>query len=778
MSCKTSAARHRTILANVMQIRPFALSVLLLLSSPGRSETPFPSEEETRAEFEALCQRLVQSDNHYFGRALVDDLQERLKDPVTDPQVSVLLRGRLAHELIRLGKHREAIDAIREAQNIAREAQRHGVDFLARSPELEKALAHLLGAAHMQIAEDENCIGLHTAASCILPLDRSAVHRRPRHARLAGDVYAEWLQRAPDDLQARWLLNLARIVSGDYPEAVPESFRLPEGSLSSEAPFRRWVDIATPLGVAAYDLAGGAAMDDFDGDGLLDIITSTWDPCGAMKAFRNRGNGEFEDVSVAWGMTGQLGGLNLVQADFDNDGMLDLLILRGAWLGVDGRMRNSLLRNDLKRGARRFVDVTAAAGMAFPAYPTQAGAWADYDGDGDLDLYVGNEATAVAVDPLQLFGRTGNSYPSQLFRNNGDGTFTDVARAAGVANTRYAKAAAWGDYDNDGDPDLYVSNIGPNRLYRNNGDGTFAEVTEALGVREPSRGSFATWFFDYDNDGDLDLFVADYDVPVVAVSASYLGMPTRTGHPVIYRNDGNGFVDVSRDLGLDRPALPMGANYGDLDNDGWLDVYLGTGVPDYDALMPNIMYRNDGGSRFIDITFAGGFGHLQKGHAVAFGDLDNDGDQDLLEQVGGAYPYDAYSNVLFENPGDQGSWIVLRLIGTRANRFGVGARIEAVVATPTVRRSVYALAGTGGSFGGSSLQQEIGLGGAHKIERLVIQWPGSGTRQEFDRVERNRFYEVREDRAELKALALPRIELQKQVPADQHAHTHPGGATR
>ena len=234
--------------------------------------------------------------------------------------------------------------------------------------------------------------------------------------------------------------------------------------------FPPWRNLSAELAVNPLDLAGGAVMEDFDGDGLLDLVSSSSDPCKPMRAFRNDGQGGFEDVSIRWGLDSQLGGLNLVHADYDNDGAPDVLVLRGAWLGNDGRIRNSLLRNDVTGDTGRFVDVTAAAGLAYPAYPTQTAGWADYDGDGDLDLLIGNESTATSTDPLQFLGRAGNVFPTQLLRNNSDGTFSDVTRSAGIANRQFAKSVAWGDYDNDGDPDAYVSNFGPNRLFRNNGD--------------------------------------------------------------------------------------------------------------------------------------------------------------------------------------------------------------------------------------------------------------------------------------------------------------------
>ncbi|HLE83272.1 MAG TPA: CRTAC1 family protein, partial [Thermoanaerobaculia bacterium] len=717
---------------------------------------PYPSAAETRAELEAVCARLTEGDSPYFGRRIVPALRDRVE--TGDEASSHLMRLRLIYELIRLGHHDEALEQV--ARGLAR------LDEAESPHEGQYRYRYMrdLGIAHLQLAEDQNCIADHHATSCILPFTPQAVHQRPEHARRAGDAFAAITRQNPDETQSRWLLNLARMLSGDYPEGVPEPLRLPAGVLPAPAPGGPvWKDLAAEVGIDAFDLSGGAIMDDFDGDGLLDLVSSSWDPCEPAKAYRNTGRGDFENVSDAWGLSAQLGGLNLIHTDYDGDGMLDLMILRGGWLGDDGRVRNSLLRNDLKRPAGRFVDVTAAAGVAYPAFPTQAGAWADYDRDGDLDLYLGNEATAQSTDPLSLYGRTGNPFPSQLFRNNGDGTFTDVARAAGVANTRFAKGVAWGDYDDDGWPDLYVSNIGPNRLYRNLGDGTFSDVAPALGVDQPEVGTFPTWFFDFDNDGDLDLFVASFSAPVYQVSASYLGEATEGGHPVLYRNDGGRFTDVSAEVGLTRPLLVMGANYGELDGDGYPDLYLGTGVPDYDALMPNAAYRNDRGHRFEDVTFTTGLGHLQKGHGVAFGDVDNDGRQEIFQQLGGAFPYDAYGNALYDAGEADHRWLTLRLVGRGANRFAVGARVEVRVREAGAIRSVHTLVGPGGSFGGSSLQQEIGLGQATAIELVRIRWPGVGRAadpvQEFRGVALDRAYQAVEGEPELVPIELAKITL-------------------
>jgi hypothetical protein len=734
-----------------MRITALLLMAAALLALPAAAERPpDPTPAQTHDEFQRLCRQLRQGDDSYFGQRIVSQLEERLSQPMISPEVRVGVRARLAQERLRVGETAGAVDLLRDALAIA---EREGLPAA-----MHLQLLRDLGLAELNLAEDENCVFRHTHGSCILPIAPAAVHPLPDATRSAGDRFAAYLAEQPTSLQMRWLLNLARMVSGDYPDGVPEALRLPAGALAPEAPFPHFTDVAHHLGVNPLDLSGGAIVDDFDGDGLLDIVTSTWDPCGPMKAFRNRGDGSFEDVSRPWGLASQFGGLNMMPADFDNDGRLDILVLRGAWRGRFGEVRNSLLSNQLGDGADRFVDVTVSAGLAEVAAPTQAAGWADYDGDGDLDLYVGHEA--VPERP----------YPSQLFRNDGRGadgrpTFTDVTEEAGVANRRFAKAVAWGDYDDDGDPDLFVSNFGDNRLYRNDGadaEGrvTFTDVAREAGVTDPQR-SFPSWFFDYDNDGRLDLFVADYGARVEAVSASYLGIPSDTGHPVLYRNLGGGrFSDVSAEVGLTRPLLPMGSNYGDLDNDGWLDVYLGTGVPDLEALMPNVALRNDGGRRFVDVTFAAGLGHLQKGHGIAFADLDNDGDQDVYEQMGGAYPVDAFFNALYVNPGSGNHWLTLCLHGTKANRAGTGARIAVELSRADgSRRTLHLRVGSGGSFGASPRRQEIGLGDAAAVEKVTVRWPGSGTVQVFEQVAMDRFYRVTEGQEELEELSLPRLAL-------------------
>ena len=363
-------------------------------------------------------------------------------------------------------------------------------------------------------------------------------------------------------------------------------------------------------------------------------------------------------------------------------------------------------------------------------------------------------------------GTSAPPQPSELFHNNGDGTFTESASRVGIDLTAFVKGVAWGDVNNDGLPDLFVSVLGgPNHLYLNRGgtgpnDWHFDDVAAAAGVRDPEF-SFACWFWDFDNDGWEDLFVASYDPrdPEAAgnVAHEFLGLPVQGDHVHLFHNNGDGtFTDVAPAVGLDRVGYIMGANYGDLNNDGYLDVYLGTGGPDPRTIIPNRMFLNRAGKRFEDVTFAGGFGLFEKGHAIAFADLDRDGDQDIYTVMGGSVEGDAAPNVLFENPNPSpdNAWVGLKLEGRTANRSAIGARIRITVDGPDgTRRTVYRTVTTGGSFGASSLEQEIGLGPASRIAELRVTWPDRRrTVDTYSDVAVDRYYDVVEG-APIRALA-------------------------
>lgn len=669
------------------------------------------------------------TENLYIGPAF--HARERKQLEMLPADAPAAHRGRLhlfvGKDELRLGNNQRAVEHLLKAYELS--------DKSLVQPVFQLAVAHL------RLGETQNCLAHRNAESCILPIRGGGVHQDQSGAREAIKYLKVVLDRQPKHIAARWLLNLAYMTVGEYPEKVPPKFLVPPERFESEQEFPRFRDIAPKLGLNTVGLSGGAIADDFDNDGWLDIVVSDWNPGAQLRYFRNNGDGSFTERTVEAGLGGLFGGLNLIQADYDNDGDLDIYVLRGAWLEKAGRHPNSLLQND---GEAHFRDVTFEAGLGEHHYPTQTAAWADYDNDGDLDLYVGNE-----------------SFPCQLFRNNGDGTFTDAADAAGVTNDDVAKAVVWGDYDGDRYPDLYVSNFGgPNRLYHNKGDGTFRDLAPGASVTYPFK-SFPAWFWDFNNDGNLDLFVSAYERRVEDVAAYYLDLPAMETEPdSLYQGDGMGsFDEVGFDVGLNHITQPMGSNFGDLDNDGFLDFYLGTGYPEYEGLMPNLLFRNVGGARFVDVTTAAGLGHLQKGHGVAFADFDHDGDQDIFAELGGAYAGDVFGNALFENPGFGNHWLLVKLVGVTSNKSAIGVRIRADILEGGKQRSIYRWVNSGGSFGANPLRQHLGLGPAAVLQSLEIYWPTSDRTQVFQDVEINQFIVVTEGREEYETLPYRPVEF-------------------
>lgn len=651
------------------------------------------------------------SRNHfYLGDAKAQSMRNALQS--MRPDAPAVLRWeahlKLGEEEQHVGEELAAIEHFEECLTLLPEVEGEiGAQWVSR-------LYYRLGMAYLRFGETQNCALHHATESCILPIRGSGIHVDREPSRRATIYLQEFLKRTPAGTEpyitGRWLLNIAYMTIDGYPDDVPPRFVIPPESFGSDEVFPVFDNVAMRSSVGTYSLSGGVVVEDFDADGSLDLLVSSYDPSEQLRLFVNDGDGTFTEFTDASNLAGILGGLNMVQGDMDNDGDMDVLVLRGAWMGAGGRHPNSLLRNN---GDGTFTDVTFESGLGDEHYPSQTAAWADYDLDGDLDLYIGNETT------------DGLSAPAQLFNNVGGGTFVDVAIEAGVQNLRFTKGVVWGDYDSDRWPDLYVSNVdGDNRLYRNLGDGRFEDVAPQLDVTRPST-SFPVWFWDFDNDGALDIYVAGYDALVDDVALSYLGASFSAELARLYRGDGDGgFEDVAVEMGLTDPTAPMGANFGDLDGDGYPDFYLGTGYTAYHALMPNLMYRNREGRGFSNVTTAGGFGHLQKGHAVAFADFDGDGDQDVFEQMGGALAGDKYNDVLYDNPGFGHHFIDIALTGVGSDRAAVGARIRVQIRENGVSRSVFKFVNSGGSFGANSvLRQMIGLGSAERIERLEIYWP-------------------------------------------------------
>jgi len=493
------------------------------------------------------------------------------------------------------------------------------------------------GVVALRRGETENCVMCRGESSCILPIAPAAVHTNPTGSRLAIRHFTEYLQQFPDDLEARWLLNLAHMTLGEHPDKVDPRYlvRL-DHFLQSEFNIGKFRDIGHQVGVDRFNMAGGAVLEDFDSDGRLDLAVTSFDPTLPMAYYHNAGDGTFTDRTKEAGLTKQLGGKYLVQTDYNNDGRMDLFVSRGAWFPHP--MRQSLLRND------------------------------------------------------------------------GNGTFSDVTQQAGLLHAVNSTSSSWADYDNDG------------------------------------------W---------LDIFATCYEYEMADVVKGLLGQPHDAPSNRLFRNvNGKRFENKTKEAGLDLVFATMGSNFGDFDNDGFLDFYLGTGDPDLSTLVPNRMFKNVAGRRFAEITASAGTGNLQKGHGVSCADWDNDGDVDIFIEMGGAVAVDKYHNILFQNPGQGNHWLTVKLVGKKTNRAAIGARIKVVtadVAPLTVHRHV----SSGSSWGANPLHQHIGLGKSKRVAALEIHWPTSGTTQVFRDIVADQAIEVTELADTYRALNWKPIPLAK-----------------
>jgi hypothetical protein len=487
-------------------------------------------------------------------------------------------------------------------------------------------------------------------------------------------------------------------------EDVTETARVPGGGP------QRFVDGFGP----------GAAWGDYDGDGDPDLYI-TADGLGLLH--RNEGDGLFTEVAAASGVEADCNSYGAAWGDYDNDGRLDLYIVchsedQGADLNHRADQPNILYRNN---GDGTFTDVAREAGVDSAAHGTGA-SWVDYDMDGNLDLYVAN---------FGIYGVfNGQADGNVLYRNNGDGTFANVTERAGVrgktgridyprttyatASTGMTYAALWIDYDNDGDPDLLeCDDEGVSPLYRNNADGTFTDVTEAAGLFRNSN-CMGVDAGDYDRDGFLDIYWANYR------------------ENFLWRNNGDGtFAEVAVQAGVADTQVGWASGFADFDNDGLLDIFVVNGAFAMDENErgwtapndePNAMYRNNGDGTFNDITEMANFSDVGVGRGAALADHDNDGDLDLYV-VNAVTP-----NILFRNEiGDANNWLKLRFEGAASNRGGFGVRVRVETAQWTQTAEVRSGSGSG-YLGGNEPGLHIGLGQNTEAARITLTWP-SGTVQ-------------------------------------------------
>lgn len=508
---------------------------------------------------------------------------------------------------------------------------------------------------------------------------------------------------------------------------------------------------------------GGIALFDCDTDGKLDIAVIN---DSTIEQYRNGGDLmitlyhqdgnspaiHFRDITKASGMTTLGWGMAIAFGDYDNDGLPDLY--------VTGYGHNVLYHN---LGNCKFEDVTTKAGVGTGGFSTGA-AWADYDRDGNLDLFVARYVK-TDVNHLPDPARNFRSYRGVLFelpdkmqgetdilyRNRGDGTFDDVSKKAGVSDPGkgHGMGVAWGDYDGDGWPDLYVTNdYGPTFMYHNRQNGTFEEVGDAMGtaVGPDGRGygNMAADFGDFDRDGKLDLFVTRADDQPAS----------------LYRNEGEYFTDIARKAGIAGPTMApvkWGTGFGDFDNDGWLDILVADGnfsslldaLPkEYKFADPIQLFRNQGDLTFEDVADEAGLnrGKLYSRRGTAVGDINNDGKLDAV-----VFNADAPPSVFLNETTNSNHRVLFRLIGTKSNRGAIGTRVRVTASKMTQIGEVRA----GGSYNSTNdTRLHFGLGGEATMNKIEVLWP-SGLGQEFSKIPADAIYEIKEGEAIRKTAPLP-----------------------
>ena len=518
----------------------------------------------------------------------------------------------------------------------------------------------------------------------------------------------------------------------------------------------QFVDVTAPAGItwnlkalapgAGYlieTMGGGGGFIDYNGDGRLDIYlvcySQTPQPAGAARLkdvlYRNNGDGTFTDVTESAGISNSMRGMGLAVGDYNNDGWPDMY--------VTGYGASKLYRNN---GNGTFTDVTARAGVNNNLWGTSA-AFFDYDNDGYLDLYVCNYLTYDETNlPCTLYD--GKPYcliqnfkgsSSRLFHNNRDGTFTDVSEKTRIANPRGKGLGVVAlDYDNDGRIDVFQANdAAGNFLYHNNGDGTFSEVALEAGVAfDPNgnaRGGMGVDAEDLDGDGYLEIFVANFSGQTNA----------------LFHNEKDGlFAETTNKLGLGTLSIPMsgfGARFFDYNNDGMVDLFVLNGhpfepinkiFPETTYTEPPFLFENTGkGFREVAAEHGAALKKLYSGRGLAIGDIDNDGDPDLLLMNVGEPP------VLLRNDGGNGNhWLGIKLVGTKSNRDAVGAK---VTVTANGKRTIRQLLGGTSYCSASDPRLLFGLGAITKAEQVEVRWP-SGQLSTLKNVNANHYLTIKE----------------------------------
>jgi tetratricopeptide (TPR) repeat protein len=557
-----------------------------------------------------------------------------------------------------------------------------------------------------------------------------ASHYRAGQYIEAARAFYRAMEALPNAVDA-WLLRVSVDQSGQKDFAIPSGMDFPLAEAAPAPASLSFRDAAREFGVNRFDGNGTCAFGDIDGDGREDLLLAGSGTF--LGAYRNEGD-RFREVTEQFGLAGVPSGYSLNLIDYDNDGRLDLYMAMNGW---NGPMPNRLYRN----ASGRFVAVPKAGGADDPGSGFVS-VWGDLDNDGFIDLVVANGVLKDGSTP-------------QVYRNRGDGTFVNVTLAAGIKEppTHGTIGAALGDYDRDGDLDIFFNGLvnSPNRLYRNDGGMRFTDVSRASGVAaQPLHNGFVAFFTDYNNDGWPDLLVtslAPWDAVVGGLMKTFRTPDRGALHADstrLFRNRRDGtFQDVTAEAGLGYPMGVMGAGVADLDNDGHVDFYFGTGDPQLSRIEPNRWFHNEGNGTFRDVTRWLNLSQPgKKGHGVCFTDIDRDGDLELYAQLGGHYSGDHAENAFYRNlKGSDNNWLQVELEGVKSNRFGIGATVVVTAGDLTQSREMKGSEGFGAT---SAYLLHFGLGRRSKIDSVEVRWPG-GRAQRIDPPKINSRIRVKEN---------------------------------
>ena len=486
----------------------FLLLVFLILGTagcgdqePGPTPSVLPDNSAMVRLLEEAYSKVDPMTINFYDNARRAAIYKQKMQQADEPSQMLLYNLQYGYEMLGAGENEAAIVEFEKLLQIG-ERSKLNADFLYQ-------VRKMLALAYIRLGETQNCIEQYNTDACLMPLQGEGLYTLTESSERAIQLYQQMLAEQPEDYEAQWLLNFAYMTMGRYPADVPPEYRIPAEAFQSDYDLPAFPNIADKLGVATVALSGGACVEDFNGDGLLDIVASSWGTRDQLRLYVQDGQGGFTDATESAGLMGLTGGLQTNHADYNNDGWPDIFVLRGAWYGASGKIPNSLLRNN---GDGTFTDVTQEAGLLYYA-PTQTATWADFNLDGWLDVFVGNESNE------------GYLFPSQLYLSNRDGTFREVLAQSGIkTNGIHIKGSCAGDINNDGWPELYISSMNSrNLLYAHlgidkSGIPRFSDIAPSSGTEKPLRG-FPCWFFDFDNDGWEDLFAGSFGVPEGQVAA-------------------------------------------------------------------------------------------------------------------------------------------------------------------------------------------------------------------------------------------------------------------